>query len=122
MIRVYLADTIRTERSALRLMLLDLNIEIAGEADNWSTTFAETPTSHVDLLVMDWELLPDLPSAALDELRRTCPKTLVIILIGRLEVRQQVELLVGADVFISKNEMPECVFEHLRAAVQKIRD
>jgi hypothetical protein len=34
MIRVYLADAMPEERSALRLMLLDLKMEIAEEADN----------------------------------------------------------------------------------------
>ena len=111
----------RTERSALRLMVLDLNMEIAGEAKDWSTTLAEVPICHTDMLVVDWELLPGTSSAALDELRRACPKALVIILIGRLEVRQQTALSVGADVFISKGEMPERVAEHLRAATAKIR-
>lgn len=112
----------RTERLALRLMLLDLKMEIVGEADNWSTTVAEVPICRTDILTMDWELLPaDAPSAALDELRRACPKALVIILIGHLEARQQAARSVGADLFISKGEMPERVAEHLRAAAAKIR-
>jgi DNA-binding NarL/FixJ family response regulator len=121
MIRVYLADAMLKERSALRLMLLDLNMEIAGEADDWSTTLAETPICRTDMLVADWELLPGASNAALDELRRACPKALIIILISRLEARQQAALSVGADVFISKSEMPERVAEHLRAAAAKIR-
>ena len=109
------------ERSALRLTLSDLNMEIAGEAENWSTTLGEVPLCHTDMLVMDWGLLPGTSNAALDELRRACPKALVIVLIGRLEVRQQTALSVGADVFISKAEMPERVAEHLRTAAAKIR-
>ena len=108
------------ERSALRLMLSDLNMEIAGEAKDWSTTLAEVPLCHTDMLVMDWGLLPGTSSAALDGLRKACPKELVIVLIGRLEVRQQTALSVGADVFISKAEMPERVAEHLRIAAAKI--
>lgn len=122
MIRVYLASKMSTERSALRLMLLDLNMAIAGEADDWSTTLAEVPICHTDMLVADWELLPSASNAAVDELRRACPKALVIIiLISRLEARQQAALSVGADVFISKGEMPERVAEHLRAAARIIR-
>jgi len=121
MIRVYLADALLRERAALRLMLLDLNMEIAGEADNWSTALAEVPLRHVDMLVADWELLPGTSSVALDELRKVCPKALVIILISRLEARQQAALLVGADVFISKSEMPERVAAHLHTAAAKIR-
>jgi hypothetical protein len=53
MIRVYLADAMFHERSALRLMLLDMNMEIAGEADNWATALAETPICHTDILIVD---------------------------------------------------------------------
>ena len=120
MIRVYIADAMLVERSALRLVLLDLNMEIAGEAGNWSTTLAETPICRTDMLMVDWELLPAVPSAALDELRRACPKALVIILISRLEVRQQAALSTGADVFISKGELPERVVERLRTAAAKV--
>ena len=121
MIRVYLADEMLVERSALRLMLLDLNMEIAGESGDWSTLLAEMPTLHADMLVVAWELLPGASSAALDELRRACPKALFIILISRLEARQQAARSVDADAFISKSDMPERVAEHLRAAAASIR-
>ncbi len=110
-----------TERSALRILLLDMNMEIAGEANNWLTTFAETPKCRADMLVADWDLLPDESHAALAELRRACSKALIIILISHLEARQQAALSVGADVFISKGEMPERVAQHLRAAAAKIQ-
>ena len=113
---MYLADAMLVERSALRLMLLDLNMEIAGESGDWSTLLAEMPTHHADMLVVAWELLPGASSAALDELRRACSKALVIILISHLGVRQQAALSVGADAFISKSDMPERVAEHLCAA------
>lgn len=38
MIRVFLADAGIDERSALRLLLLDLNMEVVGEAADWPTT------------------------------------------------------------------------------------
>ena len=119
--RVYLADAMLLERSALSLILLDLNMEIAGAADNWSTTLAELPNCNADMLVADWELLPSASSAALDELRRACPKALVVvILFNLLKVREQITL-VGADVFISKGDLPERVAEQLLAAAAKIR-
>lgn len=118
MTRVYLADAMPSERSALRLLLLDLDMEIAGETDDWSTTLAEVPGCRTDMLVVDWELLPDAPSAALAELRRACLKVPVIILIGLLEARRQTALSVGADIFISKGEMPERVAEHLLTAAK----
>jgi DNA-binding NarL/FixJ family response regulator len=114
MTRVFLADGLTQERSALRLMLLDLKMEIAGEAADWSTTIANAPTSHSDMLLVDWDLLPDSPREALDRLREACPAALVIILISHLDARQQAALSAGADAFISKGETPERVAERLR--------
>jgi len=121
MIRVYIADARLVERSALRLMLLDLNMEIAGEAGDWSTALAETPTSRTDMLMVDWELLPAAPSTALAELRKACLNELIILLlISPLEVRQQAAHSIGADVFISKADLPERVAELLRTAATKV--
>jgi len=120
MTRVYLASAMSLERSALRLMLLDLNMEVAGEGAEWSTTLAQTPISRPDILLMDWGIFPAAPNTALAELRKACPKALVIILIRALMDPQQIALLAGADEFISKGELPERVAEHLRAAAAKI--
>lgn len=120
MIRVYLVDAMPEERSALRLMLLDLKMEIAGEAGDWSTTLTEVPRCSTDLLVADLKLLPDAPSAMLVELRRACPKALAIILIGGSEARQQAALSADADGFISKGDLPDRVAEHLSAIAAKI--
>ena len=121
MTRVYVADAKREERSALRLLLLDLKMEVAGEAADWTTTLAQAPVSRTDMLLVDWDLLPNSPTAALDELRRACPVALVIVLISHLEVRQQAALSAGADAFISKGEMPERVAERLRTVAASIR-
>jgi len=120
MIRVYIADALPSERLALRLMLLDMNMEIAGEAEDWSTTLAQTPICRTDILMLEWNLLPATPSTALDELRKACPKTLVIIIVGNLMDRQQAALSTGADMFISKGELPERVVERVRTAAAKI--
>ena len=58
MTRVYVADALTEERSALRLMLLDLNMEMAGEAADWATTSVQAPLSLMDMLLIDWDLLP----------------------------------------------------------------
>lgn len=121
MVRVFIADAMPSERLALRLMVLDLSLEVAGEAADWSITLAQTPTCHTDILMLEWNLLPSVPSAALDELRKACPKALIIILIGSLADHQQAALSFGADVFISKSELPERVAERLLAAAAKIR-
>jgi len=121
MTRVFIADFKPKERSALRLLLLDLNMEIAGEAADWPTTLAQAPTSHTNMLLVDWDLLPSAPTAALDELRKACPAALVIILISHLDARQQAALSAGADLFISKGETPERVADRLRAVAASVQ-
>ncbi len=118
--RVYLADAQPDERSALRLLLLDLKMEVVGEAADWSVTLAQAPVSRIEMLLVDWGLLPRAPSAALEELRKACPAALVIVLISPLDARQQAALSAGADVFISKDEMPERVAERLRTAAASV--
>jgi len=120
MTRVYLADAKPEERSALRLLLIDLKMEIVGEAADWSTALAQAPIGRVDMLLVDWDLLPSAPTAALEELRAACPAALVIVLISHLDARQQAALSAGADAFISKGETPERVAERLRLAAASI--
>jgi DNA-binding NarL/FixJ family response regulator len=120
MTRIFIADALPEERSALRLLLLDMKLEVAGEAADWATTLARAPLSRLDILLVDWDLLPSSPTEALDELRRACPATLVIVLISHLDARQQAALSAGADAFISKGETPERVAERLRAVVTNI--
>lgn len=115
MTRVYLADALTEERSALRLMVLDLKMEVAGEAADWSTTLAQVPVSRIDILLVEWDLLPTPPATALEELRIACPSAIVVVLISHLDARQQAALSAGADAFISKGETPERVAERLRA-------
>jgi len=122
MTRVYIADAKTEERSALRLVLQDLRMAVVGEAADWATTLAMAPVSRTDILLIDWDLLPDSPSSALDVLRKACPAALVIILISHLDARQQAALSAGADAFISKGESPERVAERLRSVAAGIRN
>jgi DNA-binding NarL/FixJ family response regulator len=120
MTRVFLADSQNEERSALRLLLLDLKMEVVGEAADWSTTLAKAPISRSDMLLVDWDLLPIAPTAALGKLREACPAALVIVLISHLDARQQAALSAGADAFISKEETPERVAERLRIVAANV--
>jgi len=120
MTRVYLANSKREERSALKLLLLDLEMEVVGVAADWSTTFTQAPGSHLDMLLVEWDLLPNGQHAALDEFRKACPAALVIVLISDLDSHQQAALSVGADMFIRKGEFPERVAELLRSAAARI--
>ena len=120
MTRVYLADASPDELSALRLLLQDLKMEIVGEARDWPTTLAQAPDCSTDIFLIDWELLPNSPTAALGKLRKACPTARVIVLISHLDARQQAALSAGADVFISKGELPERIAERLLAAAVRV--
>lgn len=134
--RVYLADARTEERSALRLMLLDLDMQVVGEAADWTAALAQAPATRPDIVLVDWDLVArgagaahsTNPSAssgvasgqALAELRVACPTAIVIVLISHLDARQQAARSAGADVFISKSEMPDRVAERLRAAAGSV--
>lgn len=120
MTRVYIADARLEERLALRVLILDLQMEVVGEAGDWSTTLTEVPINRIDLLLVDWELLSASPGVALAELRQACPAALVVVLISQLDARQQAAISAGADAFISKAETPERVAERLRSVAAGI--
>ncbi len=119
MTRVFLADSQLAVRSALRLLLLDLNMQVVGDADNWAATLSQAAGTQPDMLVVDWDMIPT--DTSLLELRATCPAAVVIVLISHLDARQQAALSAGADSFISKSETPDRVAERLRDAAKNGR-
>ena len=121
MTRVYIADPLTEERSALRLVLVDLHLEVVGEAADWESALAQAPSLRPDMLLIDWSMLPlGMQSKALAAMREACPGAMVIVLISHLDARQQAALSAGADTFISKGETPERVAERLRAVAASI--
>jgi len=118
--RAFLADAQFDERSALRLVLQDLKMQVVGEAADWPTVLALAPGTHPDLVVVDWGLVADESGAALPKLREACPAAVVIVLVSHLDPRHQAALSAGADAFISKSETSIRVAERLRDAVERI--
>ena len=121
MTRVLLAAPQPDVRAALRLLLLELNMLVIGEAADWPTTMALAPKIEPDMLLVDWDLITNEGGGALSELRAVCPAAVVIVLISQLDSRQQAALATGADAFISKGEMPDRVAARLRAAAEHVR-
>lgn len=121
MTRVLLAAPQADVRAALRLLLLDLDMEVVGDAADWPTILALAPETQPDMLLVDWELIPMDSGNTLIQLRAACPAAVVIVLISHLDARQQAALSAGADAFISKGEMPDQVAERLRAAAEGVR-
>jgi DNA-binding NarL/FixJ family response regulator len=121
MTRVFIADPLPEERSALRLVLVDLHLDVIGEAADWESALAQAPSLRPDMLLIDWSMLPlGTQSMALAGLRDACPGALVIVLISHLDAREQAALSAGADTFISKGETPERVAERLRSVAASI--
>ena len=121
MARIYIADGLAEERSALRLVLRSLDMVVVGEAADWETALAKAPATRLDILLVDWDLLPAESGTALDVLRAACPGAIIVILISHMDARQQAALSAGADVFISKGEPPERVAERLRGIAESVR-
>ena len=120
MTRIYLADALPEERSAIKLLLLDMSMDVIGEAGDWATTIAQAPGLETDLLLVDWDMLPEDPPKAIKALRNACPAALMIILISRLDSRQQAALSAGADTFISKSETPQRMVERLKSVISNL--
>lgn len=120
MTRVLLAAPQTDVRAALRLLLLDLSMEVVGAAADWPAALALAPETQPDMLLVDWELIPIDSGNTLTQLRAVCPAAVVIVLISQLDARQQAALSAGADAFISKGEMPDRVAERLRAAAERV--
>ena len=116
MTRVFLADSQSEMRAALRLMLLDLDMDVVGEAADWPAALDQAAGTQPDMVVVDWDMIPD--DSSLPALRMTCPAAVVIVLISHLDARQQAALSAGADSFISKGETPERVATRLRQAAR----
>jgi len=121
MTRVYLAAAQREERSAFRILLLDLEMQVVGEAADWSGLLAQAPATHPEIVLVDWDLFGKGSDPDLAELRVACVEAVIIVLVSHLDARQQAALSAGADAFISKGETPDRVVEHLRAAAESVR-
>lgn len=123
MTRVFLADAQPDERKALRVMLMDLSMEVVGESVDWPTTLAMAPTTGMEMLLVDWGMLPpDMGVQSLATIRLACPGAIVVVLISHLDARQQAAISAGADAFISKGETPERVAERLMAAAESLHN
>jgi DNA-binding NarL/FixJ family response regulator len=99
--------------------MLDLEMNVVGEGADWPTTIAQAPGLDTDVLLVDWDLLPEEPTEAIKALRNACPAALLIVLISHLDARQQAALSAGADTFISKADTPQRMAERLKSVVNE---
>lgn len=119
MTSVYLANAKLEERAAQHLLLLDLKMEVVGEAADWLTTLAEVSISCPDILLVDVDLLCTLPDIKLKEIRKTCYYRLVIVLISS---PQQAASCADTDRSTSKGGFSRHVVKRLQAIAANIPD
>jgi len=120
MMRVFIANAKADERSALRHMLLNLKMEVVGDASDWQTTLVRAPTTPFNLLLVDWDLLPADAVASLSALRQACSNAISVVLTSYLDAHQQAAQSAGADAFISKGEIPNRLADHLLAVSRNL--
>jgi DNA-binding NarL/FixJ family response regulator len=121
MTNVFLADPHFEERSALKLMLKALKMEVIGEAGDWSTTLMKTPTLNLDMLLIDESILPSMNTFALKDLRALCPAAIIVVLVNSSHAGMQRADMDSVDVFVSKREMPDCLAQRLVTAAENLR-
>src|SRR5512141_2123228 len=115
MMRVFIANAKAYERSALRLMLLNLKMQVVGEASDWLTALVKAPATNFNLLLVDWDLLPANTATGLSAMREACSNAIIVVLTSYLEAHEQAAQSAGADAFISKGEIPNRLPDHLLA-------
>jgi uncharacterized protein YjbJ (UPF0337 family) len=115
MMRVFIANAKAEERSALRVMLLNLRLEVVGDASDWQTALVKAPATNFNLLLVDWDLLPADAATSLSAMRRACSNAIIVVLTSYLDAHQQAAQSAGADAFISKGEIPNRLADHLLA-------
>ena len=113
--RVFIANAKAEERSALRRMMLNINMEVVGDASDWLTTLAKAPATNFNVLLVDWELLHANAAASLSTMRQACSNAIIVVLTSYLDAHQQAAQSAGADAFISKGEIPNRLADHLLA-------
>jgi DNA-binding NarL/FixJ family response regulator len=118
MIRVYIATASTEERAALRLMLLDLNVQVVGESADWFTTLAKAPATNFNILLVDWDILPMNAATGLSEIRKTSSDAVIIVLTGERDARKQEALAPETDAFISKRQISTHLADRLRPMVE----
>ena len=104
--RVLIADDQPSVRSALKLVLEQHGIDVAGDVSDSGELLAWFKTNQADLLLLDWEL-PDQPGKKIIPiLRAKYPRLTVIVMNSRPQTRTEA-LSAGADGFVSKGDPPE---------------
>jgi DNA-binding NarL/FixJ family response regulator len=111
--RVFIADARFNERSNLRLLLVDIALQVVGEAAGWRSVLTFGPTTHPDVVVVDWGLISTRCVAAMRELRKAYPSAVLMIVPGHMDARQRSKLIAGTGEFVYKGQLSNLLAEQL---------
>jgi len=113
--RVLIADDQPSVRFALKLVLEQQGIDVAGQVSDSGELLAWFKTDQADLLLLDWELPDQSGKKIIPILRARSPKLTVIVLNSRPQTRTEA-ISAGADGFVSKGDPPEYLLSLLAIA------
>ena len=111
--RVFIADARFNERSDLRLLLVDIDMQVVGEAAGWRSVLSFGPTTHPDVVVVDWGLISTRSVAALRELRMAYPSAVLMVVPGHMDAHQRSKLIAGTDEFFYKGQLSNLLANQL---------
>ena len=113
--RVLIADDQPSVRSALKLVLEQQGIDVAGDVVDSGELLAWFKTNQADLLLLDWELPNQPGKKIIPILRARYPGLAVIVLNSRPQTRTEA-ISAGAHGFVSKGDPPEYLLSLLATA------
>ena len=115
MMRVQIAAFQNNARVALRLLLINLEMQVVGESADWSTTLQLAEEVQPEILLIDCELIPLMRHNLLAPVRWICPTTKIIVLINGVTLPHYATLSAEADLVLSKSDMPDQIANRILA-------
>jgi len=111
--RVFIADARFNERSDLRLLLVDIAMQVVGEAAGWTSVLTFGPTTHPDVVVVDWGLISTRSVPAMRELRTAYPSAVLIVVPNNMDAHRRSLLIAGTDELVYKGQLSNLLAEQL---------
>jgi len=100
--RVFLAGAVTEERPILCGLLEELDMQVVGESTSWPSVLNLGPTTHPDVVAVDWSMISVRSVAALRELRIAFPAAVLLIFPSLMEAVPRSRLIFESGDFNQK--------------------